>query len=106
MHDNSCKYFLRQGYICLITPICMNGSLQSYLRSKPVDVQVISNPEDLLEKIPTDDNPDEAKTGFVTVRELVKFSYQIALGMDYLNSKEVEQKFIYSAKTARKIINL
>lgn len=95
----NCGYFFFRNInvkiadsICLITPICINGSLQEYLRSKPVDILVISTTEELEMPEVYNDIVEEGRP-FVMVLELVRFSHQIALGMEYLASKGVTQVY-------------
>ncbi|ODM99870.1 Fibroblast growth factor receptor 2, partial [Orchesella cincta] len=70
----------------IITPLCVNGSLQKYLRSKPIDITVIGEDSDLKS------NEEVGQPSCMSVMsfcELLKFSYEIAHGMSYISSKNV-----------------
>ncbi|CAL8103614.1 unnamed protein product [Orchesella dallaii] len=77
-----------QSTVGIITPLCVNGSLQKYLRSKPVDTTVIG--DDHSEKNCIQEVVSQAESlSVMNFYELLKFSYEIAQGMNYLSSKNV-----------------
>ncbi|CAL8103620.1 unnamed protein product [Orchesella dallaii] len=76
-----------ESTVGIITPLCVNGSLQKYLRSKPVDITVIGDDNFKLNY-----NQEVSPASCMSVMsfyELLKFSYEIAQGMNYLSSKNV-----------------
>ncbi|CAL8132860.1 unnamed protein product [Orchesella dallaii] len=71
---------LKRGIICLVTEFCETGSLHSYLQS------VYSNA--CLDNVLLN-NENVPPVSFVSIHELCRFCYEIALGMDFLGVKNV-----------------
>ncbi|CAL8103608.1 unnamed protein product [Orchesella dallaii] len=80
-----------QSTLCIITPLCVNGSLQKYLRSKPIDTTIIEDDRIDHAHLNCKQKVASQAEGLVVMNfyELLKFSYEIAQGMTYLSSKKV-----------------